>query len=148
MHRHLDFIANLMVLVSAALRPKTLQRFRWLKVVLRLHSKSQAEVNRAARLFRCTPASSVECLCPALQLARRNPEGVRRGMCGAVVQISMYINSPGGVVTAGMAVYDTMQVTIMPEASLLALPIQNICLRSLITLFQYAVLRKPGQRML
>jgi len=26
------------------------------------------------------------------------------------VQISMYINSPGGVVTAGLAIYDTMQV--------------------------------------
>ncbi len=26
------------------------------------------------------------------------------------LQISMYINSPGGIVTAGMAVYDTMQV--------------------------------------
>jgi ATP-dependent Clp endopeptidase proteolytic subunit ClpP len=25
--------------------------------------------------------------------------------------ISMYINSPGGVVTAGMAIYDTMQVS-------------------------------------
>ena len=24
--------------------------------------------------------------------------------------ISMYINSPGGIVTAGMAIYDTMQV--------------------------------------
>lgn len=29
-----------------------------------------------------------------------------------VLQISMYINSPGGVVTAGMAVYDTMQVSL------------------------------------
>lgn len=26
-------------------------------------------------------------------------------------QISMYINSPGGVVTAGLAIYDTMQVS-------------------------------------
>lgn len=29
---------------------------------------------------------------------------------GAELQISMYINSPGGVVTAGLAIYDTMQV--------------------------------------
>lgn len=39
-------------------------------------------------------------------------QGLR--MCYSVqlrcTQISMYINSPGGVVTAGMAVYDTMQV--------------------------------------
>lgn len=27
-----------------------------------------------------------------------------------LMQISMYINSPGGVVTAGLAIYDTMQV--------------------------------------
>ncbi len=26
------------------------------------------------------------------------------------MQISMYINSPGGAVTAGLAMYDTMQV--------------------------------------
>lgn len=27
------------------------------------------------------------------------------------LQVSMYINSPGGVVTAGLAIYDTMQVS-------------------------------------
>ena len=26
------------------------------------------------------------------------------------MQIAMYINSPGGTVTAGLAIYDTMQV--------------------------------------
>ena len=31
-------------------------------------------------------------------------------------EISMYINSPGGVVTAGMAIYDTMQF-IKPKVS-------------------------------
>jgi ATP-dependent protease ClpP protease subunit len=30
--------------------------------------------------------------------------------CFFLFQISMYINSPGGVVTAGLAIYDTMQV--------------------------------------
>ncbi len=64
------------------------------------------------------------------------------------MQISMYINSPGGVVTAGMAVYDTMQVSNIPIASLYVGPNQYHCLRLLISLFHHAVLRKPGQRML
>jgi ATP-dependent Clp protease protease subunit len=33
-------------------------------------------------------------------------------------QISMYINSPGGVVTSGMAIYDTMQFISSPVATL------------------------------
>src|SRR5262245_47914357 len=33
-------------------------------------------------------------------------------------EISMYINSPGGVVTAGMAIYDTMQFVKSPVATL------------------------------
>jgi len=33
-------------------------------------------------------------------------------------QISMYINSPGGVVTAGMAIYDTMQYISCPVSTL------------------------------
>lgn len=33
-------------------------------------------------------------------------------------EISMYINSPGGVVTAGMAIYDTMQYIRSPVATL------------------------------
>jgi ATP-dependent Clp protease protease subunit len=33
-------------------------------------------------------------------------------------EISMYINSPGGVVTAGMAIYDTMQFIKSPVATL------------------------------
>ena len=33
-------------------------------------------------------------------------------------EISMYINSPGGVVTAGMAIYDTMQFVRPPVATL------------------------------
>src|SRR3989304_4882315 len=33
-------------------------------------------------------------------------------------EISMYINSPGGVVTSGMAVYDTMQFIRPPVATL------------------------------
>ena len=33
-------------------------------------------------------------------------------------EISMYINSPGGVVTAGMAIYDTMQFIRCPIATL------------------------------
>lgn len=33
-------------------------------------------------------------------------------------EISMYINSPGGVVTAGMAIYDTMQFIRCPVATL------------------------------
>jgi ATP-dependent Clp protease, protease subunit len=33
-------------------------------------------------------------------------------------EIAMYINSPGGVVTAGMAIYDTMQFTKCPIATL------------------------------
>jgi ATP-dependent Clp protease protease subunit len=33
-------------------------------------------------------------------------------------EISMYINSPGGVVTAGMAIYDTMQFVRCPIATL------------------------------
>src|SRR3989339_1631410 len=32
--------------------------------------------------------------------------------------ISMYINSPGGVVTAGMAIYDTMQYIKAPVATI------------------------------
>lgn len=38
----------------------------------------------------------------------------------APTQISMYINSPGGVVTAGLAIYDTMQVRQQEEAGGLA----------------------------
>lgn len=34
------------------------------------------------------------------------------------MQISMYINSPGGVVTAGLAIYDTMQYIRCPIATL------------------------------
>src|SRR5688572_23181151 len=33
-------------------------------------------------------------------------------------EISMYINSPGGVVTAGMAIYDTMQFVKPPVSTL------------------------------
>jgi ATP-dependent Clp protease protease subunit len=33
-------------------------------------------------------------------------------------QISMYINSPGGVVTSGLAIYDTMQFISSPVATL------------------------------
>ena len=33
-------------------------------------------------------------------------------------EISMYINSPGGVVTAGMAIYDTMQFIKSPVATM------------------------------
>ena len=33
-------------------------------------------------------------------------------------EISMYINSPGGVVTSGMAIYDTMQFIRCPVATL------------------------------
>ena len=33
-------------------------------------------------------------------------------------EISMYINSPGGVVTSGMAIYDTMQFVRPPVATL------------------------------
>ena len=33
-------------------------------------------------------------------------------------EISMYINSPGGVVTSGMAIYDTMQYIRAPVATL------------------------------
>ncbi len=35
-----------------------------------------------------------------------------------VPQISMYINSPGGVVTAGLAIYDTMQYIRCPVSTL------------------------------
>jgi ATP-dependent Clp protease, protease subunit len=34
------------------------------------------------------------------------------------LQISMYINSPGGVVTSGMAIYDTMQYIRCPVSTL------------------------------
>ena len=34
------------------------------------------------------------------------------------LQISMYINSPGGVVTAGLAIYDTMQYIKCPVSTL------------------------------
>jgi ATP-dependent Clp protease, protease subunit len=43
-----------------------------------------------------------------LFLEAENPKG----------QISMYINSPGGVVTAGMAIYDTMQYISCPVSTL------------------------------
>ena len=36
-------------------------------------------------------------------------------------EISMYINSPGGVVTSGMAIYDTMQYIRAPECSTLCI---------------------------
>ena len=39
-------------------------------------------------------------------------------------EISMYINSPGGVVTAGMAIYDTMQY--------IKSPVSTVCMLSLI----------------
>lgn len=36
---------------------------------------------------------------------------VNRGTCYLwILQVNLYINSPGGVVTAGLAIYDTMQV--------------------------------------
>lgn len=35
-----------------------------------------------------------------------------------MLQISMYINSPGGVVTAGLAIYDTMQYIKCPVSTL------------------------------
>lgn len=43
-----------------------------------------------------------------LFLEAENPNG----------EISMYINSPGGVVTAGMAIYDTMQYISCPVSTL------------------------------
>ena len=43
-----------------------------------------------------------------LFLEAENPKG----------QINMYINSPGGVVTAGMAIYDTMQYISCPVSTL------------------------------
>ncbi len=39
--------------------------------------------------------------------------------------ISMYINSPGGSVTAGMAIYDTMQVNYFPPLILIFLVYQT-----------------------
>ena len=39
-------------------------------------------------------------------------------------EISMYINSPGGVVTSGMAIYDTMQY--------IKSPVSTVCMLSLI----------------
>ena len=32
-------------------------------------------------------------------------------LSSSLLQISMYINSPGGVVSSGLAIYDTMQVS-------------------------------------
>ena len=40
-------------------------------------------------------------------------------------EVSMYINSPGGVVSSGLAIYDTMQY-IKPEVSTLSLSLIHI----------------------
>ena len=53
-----------------------------------------------------TPTSS---LCLSLSLLSSPP---------SPLQINMYINSPGGVVTAGLAIYDTMQYISSPVATL------------------------------
>jgi ATP-dependent Clp endopeptidase proteolytic subunit ClpP len=44
--------------------------------------------------------------------------------------IFMYINSPGGVVTAGLAIYDTMQYVKPPIATLC---VGQVCIRNLNT---------------
>ena len=41
-------------------------------------------------------------------------------------QISLYINSPGGLVTAGLGIYDTMQY-IKPEISTLCIALYHKC---------------------
>ena len=41
-------------------------------------------------------------------------------------EIQMYINSPGGVVTAGLAIYDTMQYIKSPVATLCMLSLIHI----------------------
>ena len=43
--------------------------------------------------------------------------------------INLYINSPGGSVTAGMAIYDTMQY-IKPDVSTICIGIDSRCHRS------------------
>lgn len=47
---------------------------------------------------------------PRLSPLRHNTTPRRTSPSLNRLQISLYINSPGGVVTAGLAIYDTMQV--------------------------------------
>jgi hypothetical protein len=42
-------------------------------------------------------------------------------------EISMYINSPGGVVTSGLAIYDTMQFIRPAVSTLCSLPAKRTC---------------------
>jgi ATP-dependent Clp protease protease subunit len=54
-------------------------------------------------------------------------------------EISMYINSPGGVVTAGMAIYDTMQY--------ISCPVSTICIGMAASMGSLLLTAgEPGQR--
>jgi len=46
-----------------------------------------------------------------------NDNAAMMGLVPTKKEISMYINSPGGVVTAGMAIYDTMQYIKSPVST-------------------------------
>jgi len=53
--------------------------------------------------------------------------------------ISMYINSPGGVVTAGLAIYDTMQF--------IKSPVSTLCMGTAYSMASFLLAAgAPGQR--
>ena len=53
--------------------------------------------------------------------------------------IALYINSPGGVVTAGMAIYDTMQ--------LIKCPVSTLCMGTACSMGSFILMAgEPGQR--
>ncbi len=54
--------------------------------------------------------------------------------------ISLYINSPGGVVTAGLAIYDTMQF-IKPDVS-------TLCIGQALVLLHFCFVRVQRQTVL
>ena len=60
--------------------------------------------------------------------------------------IHMYINSPGGVVTSGLAIYDTMQY-IRPHISTLCIG-QAASMGSLLLIALYIYLERPFQKVL
>ncbi len=54
-------------------------------------------------------------------------------------EISLYINSPGGVVTAGMAIYDTMQF--------IKAPVGTLCMGTAMSMGSFLLMAgEPGHR--
>ena len=64
-----------------------------------------------------------------------------RALSSSLLQISMYINSPGGVVSSGLAIYDTMQVSARASSEWFRTYLQYSSVLSYAVLLQY--IRSP-----